>query len=60
MAGYTTEKLEDLKPAVVHLDDVEEDAVKREAVKVDEKISAWQSIKKFPMAVAWCTSPSYK
>ncbi|PSN69430.1 general substrate transporter [Corynespora cassiicola Philippines] len=54
MAGYTTEKLEDLKPAVVHLDDVEADAVKPEAVKVDEKISAWQSIKKFPMAVAWC------
>lgn len=47
-------KLEDVKLGSVHVDDLEASPDKSQHVKVDEKLTVFQSIKTFPVATAWC------
>lgn len=48
------EKNNDLKLESLHLDDLEVDAAKGQHVKVDEKLSVLESIKRYPKALASC------
>ena len=48
------EKIDDLKLTSLHVDDIESHPGKEQHVKVDEKLSALESIKRFPKALACC------
>ncbi|KAH7112489.1 general substrate transporter [Dendryphion nanum] len=48
------DKPNDVKVESLHIDDIEASITKPQHVKVDEKLTAFQSIKAFPVATAWC------
>lgn len=49
------EEKNDLKHGTLHVDDVEADTAMGQHVKVDEKMSAFESIRRFPKAIACCS-----
>ncbi|KAF9741531.1 hypothetical protein PMIN06_009766 [Paraphaeosphaeria minitans] len=48
------EEKTNIKHGVLHVDDVEADAAKGQHVKVDEKMSAFESVRRLPKSIACC------